>query len=82
MDKPSDKCTCGPDYFDMWCPRHGLFDPSEKWKSQYLEFRKDGWPYCPICEEDELWSAAIPATAETIVSCLRCGWTPRIKTAK
>jgi hypothetical protein len=22
--------------------------------SQYREFRKDGWPFCPCCDEDEL----------------------------
>lgn len=25
-------------------------------KAQYKEFRKDGWPFCPNCEEDELYS--------------------------
>lgn len=23
----------------------------------YPETRKDGWPLCPVCGEDELWSA-------------------------
>jgi uncharacterized protein (DUF983 family) len=22
----------------------------------YTEHRKDGWPLCPVCGEDELWS--------------------------
>ncbi len=24
-------------------------------KSLFAEFRKDGWPFCPNCEKDELW---------------------------
>jgi len=27
-----DNCTCGPDYFDRWCPRHGTEAPESKWK--------------------------------------------------
>lgn len=42
----------------------------------YGRFKDDGWPYCPGCGEDELWSGAIPSTIDTIVSCLRCGWKP------
>jgi hypothetical protein len=42
----------------------------------YARRRADGWPLCPRCDEDELWSGAIPATEDTIVSCLRCGWRP------
>lgn len=42
----------------------------------YIRRRDDGWPFCPGCDEDELWSSAIPATEETIVSCLRCDWKP------
>lgn len=45
----------------------------------YVQFREDGWPLCPGCDEDELWSPATPATIETISSCLRCGWRPRRK---
>jgi predicted RNA-binding Zn-ribbon protein involved in translation (DUF1610 family) len=43
----------------------------------YPRRRTDGWPLCPACGDDELWSAEIPATVETIVSCLGCGWRPR-----
>ena len=25
-------CTCGPDYFDNFCPRHGNKPAGEKWK--------------------------------------------------
>ena len=42
----------------------------------YARFRKDGWPLCPGCNEDELWSNSEPATTDTIVSCLRCEWKP------
>jgi predicted RNA-binding Zn-ribbon protein involved in translation (DUF1610 family) len=42
----------------------------------YREFRKDGWPLCPGCGDDELWSNAVPASIETIVGCLNCGWKP------
>lgn len=37
------------------------------------KFRPDGWPLCPDCGDDELYSLAIPATAETICGCYRCG---------
>ena len=40
----------------------------------YREFRDDGWPLCPQCGEDELWSPASPATIETISGCYRCDW--------
>jgi hypothetical protein len=42
----------------------------------YKHYRADGWPYCPQCDEDELWSAATYATVETIVGCYSCGWKP------
>lgn len=25
-------CTCGPDYQDRYCPRHGTEPPEDKWK--------------------------------------------------
>jgi len=37
------------------------------------EWRRDGWPFCPICGDDELYSQEIPATAATICGCYRCG---------
>lgn len=40
----------------------------------YREFREDGWPLCPICGEDELYSLAMPATIETISGCYSCRW--------
>lgn len=40
---------------------------------EYKRFRPDGWPFCPQCDEDELYSLAIPASVETICGCYRCG---------
>ena len=37
------------------------------------ELRKDGWPICPFCDEDELASLEVPATVETISLCHVCG---------
>ena len=42
----------------------------------YVRFKDDGWPLCPGCGADELWSSGVPATVDTIVSCLGCGWKP------
>lgn len=42
----------------------------------YARRRRDGWPLCPRCGEDELYSLATPATIETICGCYRCGWRP------
>lgn len=49
------------------------------------EYRADGWPLCPNCGEDELWSPLIPdpidskpSIADYIAAGLRCylcGWT-------
>jgi hypothetical protein len=39
----------------------------------FRRWRADGWPYCPHCGEDELYSLAIPATVATICGCYRCG---------
>lgn len=36
--------------------------------------RADGWPICPQCDEDELYSLAIPADPAKIDGCYRCGW--------
>jgi len=53
------------------------------------EFRKDGWPLCPSCGEDELWSPLlwksgarlnldekplIEAFIAAGLSCYGCGW--------
>jgi hypothetical protein len=44
--------------------------------SFYRGWRADGWPYCPSCGEDELYSLSVPATVETIVGCYLCRWRP------
>jgi hypothetical protein len=41
--------------------------------SKPIAFRADGWPLCPICGEDELYSLSIPANREEIHGCYRCG---------
>ena len=53
------------------------------------EFRADGWPLCPVCGEDELWSPLAPgdpgwpnlddkppvaAYIAAGLRCYRCGW--------
>ena len=40
----------------------------------YTAHRSDGWPLCPSCGEDELYSLDEPATIESIVGCYLCGW--------
>jgi predicted RNA-binding Zn-ribbon protein involved in translation (DUF1610 family) len=37
-------------------------------------YRADGWPLCPQCGEDELWSRAIPARPTDELTCYLCGW--------
>lgn len=37
------------------------------------EFRRDGWPLCPNCGDDELYSLATPPRADAIDGCYRCG---------
>jgi hypothetical protein len=29
---------------------------TDRERTEYIEFRKDGWPLCPRCGEDELYS--------------------------
>lgn len=50
----------------------------------YTEYRADGWPLCPQCGEDELWSAfdwdgsdpkpPMQAWIDHGLRCYRCGW--------
>lgn len=56
--------------------------------TQYKEFRKDGWPLCPNCEEDELYSLFVwwrngkqilpEPTMDVLIDsglhCYRCQW--------
>jgi hypothetical protein len=55
------------------------------------EFRRDGWPLCPRCEEDELYSVAmlrwnglgerptLTACLKEEFRCYRCNWSGRIE---
>lgn len=47
--------------------------PGAELDTTYKRFRADGWPYCPRCDEDELYSLADPPTVQTICGCYRCG---------
>lgn len=50
-----------------------------------IEYRKDGWPLCPCCGEDELWSAyywdgledkpPLQAWLDAGLTCYKCQWT-------
>ena len=50
--------------------------------SEFKEYRADGWPLCPHCGGDELWSPLIwlderPPVKDFIAAGLRCylcGW--------
>ena len=52
--------------------------------SDIKEYRADGWPLCPCCEEDELWSPLVwdgegerPPIAAYVAAglrCYRCDW--------
>lgn len=35
--------------------------------------RTDGWPLCPACGEDELYSLSMVPTPMSIEGCYRCG---------
>lgn len=45
------------------------------------ELRADGWPLCPWCGEDELYSLAAPASERAIAGCYLCGTRPPAKEA-
>lgn len=38
------------------------------------EYRVDGWPLCPRCGADELFSGEIPAKPTDDLQCLACNW--------
>ena len=38
-----------------------------------IQIRDAGWPLCPICGQDELYSLNEPPTIETIRGCYYCG---------
>jgi hypothetical protein len=56
-----------------------------KRRSPYTGYRRDGWPLCPSCGEDELYSLAwdsdgpkpsLKEFIDTIRGCYRCAWYP------
>jgi hypothetical protein len=44
---------------------------------EYPELREDGWPLCPRCGADELYSLDIAPTVETIRGCYNCEFAPQ-----
>lgn len=87
------RCSLYPEFFEQWgyaVKTDGSPDQAGSeivaWKeiqspSVYTEFRKDGWPLCPNCGEDELWCGSVefqmhhkrPPTIEECISMgLRC----------
>lgn len=50
-----------------------MADLGQSDSSGYRRWRPDGWPFCPSCDEDELYSLADSPTVETICGCYRCG---------
>ena len=65
---------------DDLCERVAALD-AEKAAVKPTEFRKDGWPLCPLCGEDEvasplMWTgdADRPTLEEFLASRLRCMW--------
>ncbi len=67
---------CKPDEIRPAPPPHG--------RIMEFERRQDGWPLCPHCGEDELWSPliwdgederpSIDAYTAAGLSCYYCGW--------
>lgn len=57
--------------------------------SLYSAFRSDGWPLCPNCGADELWSSGIGEAPDfkrnlaeciaTIEGCYACDWIPQVQ---
>ena len=46
----------------------------EKAEVIYREYRDDGWPFCPNCGMDELFSVDKIPTIDNIIGCYSCGW--------
>lgn len=57
-----------------------------------MEYREDGWPLCPNCGADELWSPLawdgegvrppLEEYVEAGLTCYLCNWTNRIEACK
>ena len=79
---------------DCWCePKVIVVEPDarvivhhpDEW-DQFRAFRADGWPLCPSCGDDELWTPWTPPVDQTAclddyvankLRCLMCGWISR-----
>lgn len=74
----------GPEEPAWWtCANHFLKQENLR---HLRTFRKDGWPLCPKCEEDEVYSVVMmcwkgdepkPTMEECLqgeLGCYRCGW--------
>jgi hypothetical protein len=42
--------------------------------AQPPRYRDDGWPLCPCCGEDQLWSGETPPRASDVLQCVLCCW--------
>ncbi len=42
-------------------------------------YRADGWPLCPSCGEDELYSLQLYPKITDQLACYRCGWSGAVK---
>lgn len=71
------RCACGADSWED--PEDGGRCINCGRAPMFTVFRADGWPYCPQCENDELYSLADPPSANAIYGCYACGWMPPLK---
>ena len=75
---PPVKNICNPDPF---ADVRTTSNPAEPSAHPYAEFRADGWPFCPRCGEDELYSVLMlnwngqgekPTLEQCIAGVMRC----------
>lgn len=50
--------------------------PADATPPTFITRRPDGWPLCPRCGEDELYSLTTPPREGTIIGCHSCNWKP------
>lgn len=85
LPRPSTEEVCDECYERIMAGPQPRPRPEPLMESPYKAFRADGWPLCPECGEDELYSliwfeGPRPALAEFIASiegCYACRWRPR-----
>ena len=75
-------CWCEPRIIVVDDESHIFVHHPEEW-SQFTRFRADGWPLCPGCGEDELWTPWTPTAGEEAglddyvankLRCYACRW--------